>query len=71
MKRPLHKNVPFQSKSDDLDQSPDSMEELKNILRTITDIKNMSLVIETSINNVQERYRVIGMYKIEVRLYRD
>ena len=27
--------------------------------------------IETSINNVQERYRVIGMYKIEVRLYRD
>ena len=27
--------------------------------------------IETSINNVQERYRVIGMCKLEARLYRD
>jgi len=55
-----------QTKSDDLDQTPDSLEDLKSVLRTITDIKNMSLEVESGINNVQERYRVLDMYTIEV-----
>lgn len=53
-------------KSDDLEQTPSSLEDLKFVLTTISDIKSMSLDVETRIRDVQERYRTLSMYSIEV-----
>ena len=37
------------------------------MLQTITIIKDMSLDVETRIRDLQERYRVLGLYDLEVR----
>lgn len=42
------------------------MEDLKFVLGTITDIRDMSLLVEMRINDVQERYRTLSMYNVEV-----
>ncbi|XP_044053526.1 dynein axonemal heavy chain 10 isoform X1 [Siniperca chuatsi] len=49
-----------------LKQSPDTFEELKSILSTISDIRDMSLDVEMRFIDIQERYRTLAMYKIEV-----
>ena len=56
----------IQIKSEDLDKHPDSLEELKFVLTTISDIKNMSLDVENRMRLVQERYRVLAMYDLKV-----
>ena len=56
----------FQNKSDDLEQTPNSLEDLKFVLTTISDIKAMSLEVEDKIRDIQERYRTLSMYDIEV-----
>lgn len=56
----------FQDRSDDLEQSPNTLEDLKFVLTTISDIKAMSLDVETKIRDIQERYRTLAMYDIEV-----
>lgn len=56
----------LQDKSDDLDGTPDSLDDLKFVLRTISDIKNMSLDVEMNIRDLQERYRVLEMYNLVV-----
>ncbi|XP_076108254.1 dynein axonemal heavy chain 10-like isoform X2 [Mytilus galloprovincialis] len=53
-------------KSDDLEQSPNSLEDLKFVLTTISDIKAMSLDVENKIRDIQERYRTLAMYDIKV-----
>lgn len=53
-------------RSDDLEQSPNTLEDLKFVLTTISDIKAMSLDVETKIRDMQERYRTLAMYDIEV-----
>ena len=53
-------------RSDDLEQSPNTLEDLKFVLTTISDIKAMSLDVETKIRDIQERYRTLAMYDIEV-----
>ncbi|ESO91629.1 hypothetical protein LOTGIDRAFT_122204, partial [Lottia gigantea] len=53
-------------KSDDLDQSPGVLEDLKSVLSTISDIKTMSLEVETQMRDIQERYRTLAMYNVEV-----
>ncbi|KAM4590913.1 dynein axonemal heavy chain 10 isoform 1-T1 [Odontesthes bonariensis] len=50
-----------------LKQSPDSFEELKSVLGTISDIRDMSLDVEMRFTDIQERYRTLAMYKVEVR----
>lgn len=42
------------------------MEELKFVLGTITDIRDMSLSVEMRFIDIQERYRTLSMYNVEV-----
>lgn len=49
-----------------LKQSPDTFEELKSVLSTISDIRDMSLDVEMRFIDIQERYRTLAMYKIKV-----
>ncbi|XP_069565682.1 dynein axonemal heavy chain 10 [Brachyistius frenatus] len=52
--------------SQKLKQSPDTFEDLKSILGTISDIRDMSLDVEMRINDIQERYRTLAMQKVQV-----
>ncbi|KAL0979348.1 hypothetical protein UPYG_G00183960 [Umbra pygmaea] len=52
--------------SKDLKRSPDNLEDLKFILGTISNIRNMSLTVEMRFTDIQERYRTLAMYKIQV-----
>ncbi|KAM4707116.1 dynein axonemal heavy chain 10 [Discoglossus pictus] len=45
--------------------TPTSLEELKFVLATIADIRDMSLIVEIRIRDIQERYRTMTMYNIE------
>ena len=58
----------LQNKSDDLEQTPSTLEDLKFVLTTISDIKAMSLEVEDKIRDIQERYRTLSMYDIEVNI---
>lgn len=49
-----------------LKQSPDTFDDLKSVLGTISAIKNMSLEVEMRITDIQEQYRTLAMYKVEV-----
>ena len=56
----------LEDKSDDLESTPNSLDDLKFVLSTISDIKNMSLEVEDTIRDLQERYRVLDMYDLTV-----
>lgn len=49
-----------------LKQSPDTFEDLKSVLSTISEIRAMSLNVEMRFNEIKERYRTLSMYKVEV-----
>lgn len=49
-----------------LKQSPDTFEDLKSVLDTIVDIKDMSVDVELRFTDIQERYRTLTIYKLEV-----
>lgn len=55
-----------QELSKKLKQSPDTFEDLKSVLSTISDIRDMSLDVEMRFTDIQERYRTLAMYKVEV-----
>ncbi|XP_075256614.1 dynein axonemal heavy chain 10-like [Convolutriloba macropyga] len=50
----------------DLKKSPNELEDLKFVLATIAKIKDISLDVEMKIVDIQEAYRTLDMYKIEV-----
>uniref|UniRef100_UPI0037E7F8F2 dynein axonemal heavy chain 10 n=1 Tax=Semicossyphus pulcher TaxID=241346 RepID=UPI0037E7F8F2 len=52
--------------STNLKQSPDTFEDLKSVLSTISHIRDMSLDVEMRYNDIKERYRTLAMYKVEV-----
>ncbi|XP_056602848.1 dynein axonemal heavy chain 10 isoform X1 [Triplophysa dalaica] len=52
--------------SENLKRSPNTLEELKFVLGTITDIRDMSLSVEMRFIDIQERYRTLSMYNVEV-----
>ncbi|XP_077377243.1 dynein axonemal heavy chain 10-like [Festucalex cinctus] len=52
--------------SEKLKQSPDTFENLKNVLGTVSNIRDMSLNVELCITDIQEKYRTLAMYKVEV-----
>ncbi|OXB64089.1 hypothetical protein ASZ78_002019 [Callipepla squamata] len=52
--------------SENLKTPPDSLEELKIILSTITAIRGMSLTVELTYLDIWERYRTLSMYDIQV-----
>lgn len=49
-----------------LKQSPDTFDDLKSVLSTISEIRAMSLDVEMRFNEIKERYRTLSMYKVEV-----
>jgi len=55
-----------QSKAENLDDKPNNLDELKLVLRTISNIRDVSLDIETGIRDVIERYRLLDMYNLLV-----
>ncbi|XP_071945421.1 dynein axonemal heavy chain 10-like [Antedon mediterranea] len=50
----------------DLKKSPETLEDLKFVLKIIADIRDMSLEVELRITDIIERYRTLGMYDIAV-----
>ncbi|PIK48528.1 putative dynein heavy chain 10, axonemal isoform X3 [Apostichopus japonicus] len=56
----------LQTMSENLKRSPDTLEDLKFVLKAIADIKDMSLTVEMRIADIQERYRTIAMYNIPI-----
>ncbi|XP_062273833.1 dynein axonemal heavy chain 10 [Scomber scombrus] len=50
-----------------LKQNPDTFEDLKSVLGTISDIKDMSLDVEMSFTDIKERYRTLAMYNVQVK----
>jgi len=58
--------VIIQSKADSLDDKPSDLEELKLVLRTISNIRDISVDVETNIRDVIERYRLLAMYSLLV-----
>lgn len=62
----LHNYFIQQQLSNKLKHSPDTFEDLKSVLSTISDIRDMSLDVEMRLRDIQERYRTLAMYKVEV-----
>lgn len=56
----------LQQLSKKLKQTPDSFDDLKSVLGTIAAIRDMSLEVEMRFTDIQERYRTLAMYKLEV-----
>ncbi|XP_066511362.1 dynein axonemal heavy chain 10-like isoform X1 [Hoplias malabaricus] len=55
----------LQQLSDNLKRTPDSLEDLKFVLGTISNIRDMSLSVEMRSVDIQERYRTLAMYNIQ------
>ena len=55
----------LQGLSNDLTRVPDTLEDLKFVLRVIANIRDMSLDSELRISDIQERYRTLLMYDLE------
>ena len=62
----IFSSLPLQNLSNNLKCFPKTLEELKFVLGVISDIRAMSLSIETRYRDIQERYRTLSMYKIPV-----
>lgn len=56
----------MQGLTGDLKRPPDTLEDLKFVLRVIADIRDKSLDVELRYVDLQERYRTLLMYDIEV-----
>lgn len=55
--------------SNDLKRVPDTLEDLKFVLRVIASIRDMSLDVELRIKDILERYRTLLVYEIQVHMY--
>ncbi|TKS80370.1 Dynein heavy chain 10, axonemal [Collichthys lucidus] len=53
--------------SEMLKQSPDTIEDLKSVFKTISAIRDMSLDVQLRFLDIQERYRTLAMYNVEIR----
>ncbi|KAM4746443.1 dynein axonemal heavy chain 10 [Anableps anableps] len=49
-----------------LKRSPDTFDDLKGVLSTISDIRSMSLEVEIKFTDIQERYRTLAMHNVKV-----
>uniref|UniRef100_H2LCS2 Dynein axonemal heavy chain 10 n=1 Tax=Oryzias latipes TaxID=8090 RepID=H2LCS2_ORYLA len=52
----------FMQLQEKMHQRPDTFEDLKSILGTISDIRDMSLDVEIRVADIKERYRMMAMY---------
>ncbi|XP_017580699.2 dynein heavy chain 10, axonemal [Pygocentrus nattereri] len=55
----------LQQLSENLKRTPNTLEDLKFVLGTISNIRNMSLTVEMRFVDIQERYRTLSMYNIQ------
>ncbi|XP_062874230.1 dynein axonemal heavy chain 10 [Trichomycterus rosablanca] len=55
----------FQQLSDNLKRPPNTLEDLKFVLGTISSIRDMSLSVEMRFRDIQERYRTMATYSIQ------
>lgn len=55
-----------QGLASDLKRAPDTLEDLKFVLRVISDIRDMSLTVDMRIADILERYRTLAMYNLPV-----
>lgn len=62
----VHDGLNKQELQEKLNQRPDTFEDLKSILGTISDIRDMSLDVEIRFADIKERYRMMAMYKYKV-----
>ena len=53
-------------KREDLAKTPDTLGELKFVLKSIADIREISLTVEFRCLDIQERYRVLSMFNLGV-----
>ncbi|XP_009082982.1 PREDICTED: dynein heavy chain 10, axonemal, partial [Acanthisitta chloris] len=60
----LHKEM--QNLSENLNRPPDTLEDLKMVLGTMAEIKDMSFEVELKYLDIWERYRTLAMYNIPV-----
>ena len=56
----------LEQKSTDLEKMPTTLDELKFILRTISDIKDISLIVETKIRDLQVRVKGGNLFFEEI-----
>ena len=49
-----------------LDMEPDTLEELKAVLSTIANIREISMDVEFELDDIHERYRTLKMYNAEI-----
>ena len=56
----------LQKHSQDLKRSPDTLEDLKFVLGSIANIREIQLEVELQIFDICERYRTLEMYSIQV-----
>ncbi|KAM8866758.1 dynein axonemal heavy chain 10 isoform 2-T2 [Synchiropus picturatus] len=52
--------------SENLRQRPDTFDSLKSVLGTISHVRDMSLAVESSFHDIQERYRTLAMYDVQL-----
>ncbi|XP_063753564.1 dynein axonemal heavy chain 10 [Eleginops maclovinus] len=52
--------------SENLQQDPETFENLKSVLGTISDIRDMSVDVELRYTDIQESYRTLAIYKVQV-----
>ncbi|XP_053555751.1 dynein axonemal heavy chain 10 [Bombina bombina] len=55
----------LESLSVNLKQAPNTLDDLKFVLATIANIRDMSMMVEIRIRDILERYRTLTMYNIE------
>uniref|UniRef100_A0A670YVL6 Dynein axonemal heavy chain 10 n=1 Tax=Pseudonaja textilis TaxID=8673 RepID=A0A670YVL6_PSETE len=56
----------LQENIENLKTTPNTLEDLKFVLGTIAEIKQISLEVELKYLDIQERYRTLGMYNIAI-----
>ncbi|XP_006894689.1 PREDICTED: dynein heavy chain 10, axonemal [Elephantulus edwardii] len=60
----IHEEIELLAKN--LKKSPSTLEDLKFVLATISEIKSKSLIMELRYRDVQEKYRTLAMYNVAV-----
>lgn len=49
-----------------LKKSPETFDDLKSVLSTISDIRAMSLEVEIRYTDIQEKYRTLAIHNVKV-----
>ncbi|XP_076363131.1 dynein heavy chain at 89D isoform X2 [Tachypleus tridentatus] len=59
-------NTQFENLNIQLEKKPETLDELKLVLSTIAEINDMSLEVDTSLGEIEEKYRMLYMYHVPI-----